>query len=105
MNQFESVLLDNGTTVFWGIFLYLAVISILSVIVTMVDKRYSRQPRHPRVPEATLLLYAAFGGSVAMLATMLFIRHKTKHIKFMLGLPLIILFQAVVAVWITVYLL
>ena len=103
MNQFELVLLNNGALVFWGVLLYLAVISMISVIVTAVDKRYSRQPRHPRVPEATLLLYAAFGGSVAMLITMLLIRHKTRHIKFMLGLPLIILFQAVMAVWLSVY--
>lgn len=103
MNLWDAFLTDNGTTVFWGVLLYLSAISILSVIVTMEDKRYAKIPRHRRVPEATLLLYAAFGGSVAMLTTMLFIRHKTKHIKFMLGLPLIILFQAVVAVWIAVY--
>jgi len=47
-----------------------------------------------RTRESTLLLLSALGGSVAMLATMLIIRHKTKHVKFMLGIPLIILLQA-----------
>jgi uncharacterized membrane protein YsdA (DUF1294 family) len=37
------------------------------------------------------------GGAIAMLLTMYAIRHKTKHIKFMLGIPLIILLQAALA--------
>ena len=49
--------------------------------------------RH-RTRESTLLLLSALGGSVAMLATMLIIRHKTKHAKFMVGIPLIMILQA-----------
>ena len=47
-----------------------------------------------RTPEKTLLVLSALGGSIAMFVTMLIIRHKTKHVKFMLGIPLIILAQA-----------
>ena len=93
---------ENGGVLFWAILSYLAVISLVSVIVTVSDKLYAKRPGHRRVPESTLLLYAAFGGSAAMLLTMLLIRHKTKHIKFMLGIPLILVFQAVVALWVTV---
>jgi uncharacterized membrane protein YsdA (DUF1294 family) len=39
------------------------------------------------------MLISALGGSVTMLVTMLVIRHKTRHIKFMLGIPLIIIAQ------------
>ena len=46
------------------------------------------------------MLMGALGGAGAMLITMLMIRHKTKHIKFMLGLPIILVFQAVVALYI-----
>ena len=52
-----------------------------------------------RVPEAALLLLSALGGSLAMYITMLLIRHKTKHIKFMLGIPIIMVFQAVLLLW------
>ena len=52
-----------------------------------------------RVPEALLLLLSALGGSLAMYITMLLIRHKTKHIKFMLGIPIIMVFQAVLLLW------
>lgn len=102
MSELQAFFADNGEVLFWGILLYLAVISLVSAGVTIADKQYAKRAGHRRVPESTLLLYAAFGGSVAMLLTMLLIRHKTKHVKFMLGIPLILLFQAVAAVWIAV---
>ena len=54
-----------------------------------------------RVRESTLLIVSALGGSIAMLLTMLLIRHKTRKPKFMLGIPLIIILQiaAAVLVW------
>ena len=82
------------------IYIYLAAISIYAVIITALDKRRAVH-RDWRVKESTLLLVSALGGSVFMLLTMLLIRHKTRHIKFMLGIPLIILLQAgaAFAVW------
>ncbi|MBR6680948.1 MAG: DUF1294 domain-containing protein [Clostridia bacterium] len=84
---------------FLKIFLgYIALISIISIIVCIYDKIAAKHnPKH-RTREATLLLLSAIGGSVAMLITMLLIRHKTKHMKFMIGIPLIILLQAAVAI-------
>lgn len=73
--------------------IYLCAVSLLAVILTVADKR--RAVRHRfRVPEFTLLLVSVLGGSVAMLVTMLLIRHKTRHPKFMVGIPVIILLQA-----------
>ena len=78
---------------------YLALISLVSITVCCYDKYAAkRRPKH-RTPEATLLLLSALGGSVAMLVTMLIIRHKTKHLKFMIGIPAIILVQGAVAVF------
>jgi len=75
-----------------------ALISIAASIAAIVDK--VRAERHEwRIPENTLLLLAAFGGASAMLLTMLIIRHKTRHRKFMAGLPIIILYQAVILLW------
>ena len=77
---------------------YLAVISIISIVVCIYDKFAAKHnPKH-RTREATLLLLSALGGSVAMFITMQIIRHKTKHVKFMLGIPLIMLVQAAIAV-------
>ena len=81
--------------IFFG---YLAAVSLLSVIVTVADKIKARRGER-RVPENTLMLLAALGGSAAMLVTMLLIRHKTRHIRFMLGIPIIMILQAPVVYW------
>ena len=81
------------------ILVWFAVISIVAVIITVADKRKARRGAY-RVSETALMVVATLGGSVAMLVTMQIIRHKTKHIKFMLGIPIIILFQTIVAVYV-----
>ena len=68
--------------------------SVLAVCLTAYDK-YASVKKRFRVPEKTLFLTALFGGSLAMYITMLVIRHKTKHKRFMIGLPVIALAQAV----------
>ena len=77
--------------------IWLLVISLISLVVTVYDKWAAKKRPEERTRESTLILLSALGGSVAMLLTMLGIRHKTKHIKFMLGIPLIILLQAAIA--------
>ena len=79
------------------IIVYIAIVSIISVFVCIYDKSISKKNRvELRIPERTLMLLSAIGGSVAMYITMLLIRHKTKHLKFMLGIPLIIAVHAVI---------
>lgn len=78
---------------------YLIVISIISMIICIYDKVISKKNDVKlRIPEKVLLLFSALGGSVAMFITMLIIRHKTKHVKFMLGIPIIIIVQIAIAV-------
>ena len=72
---------------------YELIISVVAVCVTVYDKWAAKKRPKERTRESTLLLLSALGGSIAMLLTMLAIRHKTKHIKFMLGIPLIIILQ------------
>ena len=86
----------TGRFWFWA---YLFVLSLVAVILTVSDKLRARRGAR-RVPENTLLLVAALGGSFAMLLTMLLIRHKTRHPRFMLGIPLMLVLQIPAAVWI-----
>lgn len=72
---------------------YVLIVSVVAVCVTIYDKWAAKKRPKERTRESTLLLLSALGGSIAMLLTMLAIRHKTKHIKFMLGIPLIIILQ------------
>lgn len=75
--------------------IYLIAISIIAIITTIYDKLCAIGRRW-RVKENTLMLISALGGSLAMYITMLIIRHKTRHIKFMLGIPLIIIIQLII---------
>ncbi len=72
--------------------IYLALINVFSIIVTAYDKHAA--VRHMRrIREKTLLILSFFGGSAGMYITMLLIRHKTRRIKFMLGIPIIFFLQ------------
>lgn len=83
--------------------IYLILINLIAVIVTIYDKLCAVKRRW-RVKESTLLILSALGGSISMYITMLLIRHKTRHIKFMLGIPLILIFQLLIAFLIWRYL-
>lgn len=78
------------------LYIYLIIINLIAIIVTVHDKVAAVRGNW-RVKERTLLLLAALGGSPAMLLTMLLIRHKTRKAKFMVGIPLIIVIQLVIA--------
>lgn len=73
---------------------YLLEINAVAFVLGTVDKVCARKNAW-RVPEATLLLSAALGGSVGLLLAMALFRHKTKHKKFTIGVPLILAAQIV----------
>ena len=62
---------------------WFAVISLVGIILTVYDKRIAGSGKR-RIPEATLMTVGLLGAAGPMY---LKIRHKTKHKKFMLGLP------------------
>lgn len=74
------------------LYIYGGIVSIIALIITCYDK-LAAKAKGRRTREKTLFLVAILGGSVAMYLTMLLIRHKTKHKRFMLGLPLITALQ------------
>lgn len=79
--------------------LWLAGISLLTAIVTVADKIKARNGSR-RISEKALFALALLGGGAAEYFTMRLIRHKTLHKKFMLGLPLIIILQLIIAVFV-----
>ena len=72
---------------------YLILINVFATIICIFDKLSARHGGR-RISEKSLILISVLGGSIFMYFTMKIIRHKTKHNKFMIGLPLIILTQA-----------
>ena len=91
-------MMPNNIFLYIGI--YLAAVNLWAVGLTAYDKRAAKNGSW-RVKERTLIFVSVIGGSVAMLLTMRLIRHKTKHAKFMIGIPVIIILQiaTVIFVW------
>ena len=85
------------------ILLYLLIINAAGFLFMLADKWRAKKNRW-RIPEATLMTVAALGGSIGSLLGMYTVRHKTQHLKFTLGISLILAVQIVAAVWILVYL-
>ncbi len=77
---------------------YLIAITLVTFCVYGLDKWKAQHGRW-RVPEATLLLLAAIGGSVGAWAGMKLWHHKTLHKKFKYGIPAIIIIQIAVAAY------
>ena len=71
---------------------YLILINAVALILMLVDKQKARKGAW-RIPEATLMGVAIMGGSIGAIAGMYLFRHKTRHLKFTLGLPLILAVQ------------
>jgi len=77
---------------FWQV--YLLEINVVALLLSAIDKACARKAIW-RVSEVTLLLSAVLGGSVGLLLGILLFRHKTKHNRFRIGVPLILLGQLV----------
>lgn len=77
---------------------YLLIINAVGFLLMLADKRRARKKRW-RIPEATLMTAALLGGSVGCLMGMYTVRHKTKHLKFTLGIPVILAVQIILAVF------
>jgi hypothetical protein len=96
----QTIQMTDYISVF--IVVYLAVINLTAVILTVHDKRASKKGTQ-RIRERTLLIAAAIGGAFAMSVTMRLIRHKTKHKRFMLGVPVMFVLQIVALYWFNTY--
>ena len=81
------------------VLLYLLTINAAGFLSMLVDKHKARKNLW-RIPERTLLTIALLGGSIGSLLGMYTVRHKTKHLKFTLGIPLILAAQIGLIIWI-----
>lgn len=75
---------------------YLLLINIAAFVMYGLDKRKAIKGQW-RTSEAALIGVALIGGSIGALCGMEFFRHKTKHKKFTVGVPAILIVQIVLA--------
>lgn len=76
--------------------LYLIIINAAAFLLMLTDK-YRAQNKLWRISEATLLFVAAIGGSFGSFLGMYLVRHKTKHPKFAVGIPLLLVAHIILA--------
>lgn len=72
--------------------IYLCIVNALGFALMLLDKVKAKKNLW-RIPEATLFAVAAIGGSLGCIAGMYTFRHKTRHPKFTLGMPVILAIQ------------
>lgn len=76
--------------------LYLLIINALGLLLMLADKRKAKKNLW-RIPERTLMTVAALGGSLGCLIGMYAFRHKTRHRKFVIGVPVLLILQLLLA--------
>lgn len=81
-----------------NILIYLIIINVLSFLTMFLDKRKAKRNAW-RIPEKALFILAMIGGSVGTIAGMYIFRHKTKKIKFTIGLPTILIIQGIIVIY------
>jgi uncharacterized membrane protein YsdA (DUF1294 family) len=114
----ETAYQRGGERMFRYFFIYLGIINLIAFGLFAADKKRAvyngeiekaKRRRKPepvramkrRIPEKTLFVAAAIGGSIGAMAGMWLLRHKTRHWYFVYGMPAILLLQLLIA-WIAV---
>jgi len=70
------------------------IINLVGFVMMCVDKQLAIHHKN-RVPEKVLFLIAIIGGSLGGILGMYAFRHKTKHLSFVIGMPVILIIQLV----------
>jgi len=81
-----------------AVWTYLILINAIAYLLMAADKAKARRGGR-RIPERTLLLAAAAGGSLGAWIAMRTRRHKTKHAAFSVGIPLLFVLHAGLFIW------
>lgn len=81
-----------------NIIIYLIVINIIGFYMMWSDKRRAKWGKW-RIPEQTLFIVTALGGGIGTIAGMYTFHHKTKKLKFTIGLPTILILEIILVVY------
>lgn len=76
------------------ILLFAIVMNVIGFAVMGIDKAKARKHKR-RIPEKTIFVISILLGSIGTFTGMYAFRHKTRHMKFVIGIPLILVAQIV----------
>lgn len=74
---------------------YIIFINILLFILMGIDKRKAKLHKW-RISEKTLFIFSLLGGSIGGILGIYFFKHKTRHLKFTFGFPIILILQLII---------
>lgn len=81
-----------------NLIIYLIAINVIGFIIMFVDKQKAKKGGW-RIKEITIFVITLLGGGVGTIAGMYTFRHKTKKLKFTLGLPVVLIMQIALCIY------
>lgn len=78
----------------YSLWAYIVFVNAISFALMGLDKKKARGQKY-RIPEKTLFMWVIAGGSLGGFLGMKLFRHKTQHLQFKYGFPLILLIHLV----------
>lgn len=81
-----------------SIFLFLVVVNLFTFILMRIDKGKAIKEQY-RIPERTFFLLSILGGALGTYLGMKLFRHKTKHAKFIIGIPILIIWNLIAFIY------
>lgn len=90
---------DRGMSLFEGASVFYAAMSLITLALYAWDKRASKRAGAERVRERTLHLWAFAGGFAGALLGQAWLRHKTRHVSFVIGAVLALAAHAGAWAW------
>ena len=96
--MFENTISIPNIFTLKNILIYLLIINLIGFFMMWSDKKRAKWGKW-RIPEQTLFIVTALGGGIGTIAGMYTFRHKTKKMKFTVGLPALVILEIVAIVY------
>ena len=97
--MFENTISITEIFTLKNILLYLLIINLIGFFMMWSDKRKAKKGKW-RIPEQTLFIVTAIGGGIGTIAGMYTFRHKTKKLKFTIGLPALVILEILIIIYV-----
>lgn len=88
---------NNNPELFKYLIVYLVIINLVGFLAMAIDKRRAKKGEW-RIKEGSLFMITLLGGGIGTIAGMYLFRHKTKKLKFTVGLPTIFIVEIVLVI-------
>ena len=96
--MFENTISMSDIFTLKNILLYLLIINLIGFFMMWSDKKRAKWGKW-RIPEQTLFIVTALGGGIGTIAGMYTFRHKTKKLKFTIGLPVLVILEIILVIY------